>query len=72
MAARRNDLSLDDLRELAHLLGIQVRGDRRKRDTYLVALSEFLSTRMQTKRLNELFELEASIALPSIYKALEF
>lgn len=77
MATKRRptcyELALDDLRELTSLLNIQVRGDRRKRHTYLIALSEFLSTRMKSKRLEGLFELDsASTQLPPIYRALEF
>lgn len=72
MAVKNYDLSLDDLRELTCLLGLQVQGDRRKKFTYVVALSEFLSVRMKTKRLEGLFELDAAIPVSAIYKALEF
>lgn len=69
----RVELSLDDLRELTSLLNIQVKGDKRKRTTYLIALNEFLSTRMKSKRLEGLFELNiSSTDLPAIYRALEF
>lgn len=67
------ELGLDDLRELTALLNIKVSGDRRKRTSYLIALNEFLSTRMKSKRLEGLFELDAScVELPAVYKALEF
>jgi len=77
MATKRgtvsNELDLDDLRELVSLLNIQVQGDRRKRETYLLALTEFLSTRMKSKRLEGLFELNVSdTELPAVYRALEF
>jgi hypothetical protein len=77
MATRKlsvsHELDLDDLRELISLLNIQVRGDRRKRDTYLIALNEFLSTRMKSKRLEGLYELESfAVELPAVYRALEF
>lgn len=76
MATRRSsgfELDLDDLRELTSLLNIRVRGDRRKRVSYLIALNEFLSTRMKSKRLEGLFELDiASTGLPAVYRALEF
>jgi hypothetical protein len=69
----RYELDLDDLRELTSLLNIQVRGDRRKRISYLIALNEFLSVRMKSKRLEGLFELDlASATLPAVYRALEF
>lgn len=67
------ELDLDDLRELTSLLSIQVSGDKRKRCSYLIALNEFLSTRMKSKRLDGLFELDAvSTELPALYRALEF
>ncbi|HEY9620040.1 MAG TPA: hypothetical protein V6C78_06710 [Crinalium sp.] len=72
MATKQEDLSLDHLRELTSLLGLQVQGDRRKKLTYVVALSEFLSLRMKSKRLEGLFELNASTPVSAIYKALEF
>jgi hypothetical protein len=72
MAVKQYDLSLDDLRELTCLLGLQVQGDRRKKLTYMVALTEFLSVRMKTKRLEGLFELDAATPVSAIYKALEF
>jgi hypothetical protein len=72
MAVKRCELNLDDLRELTCLLGIQVQGDKRKKLTYMVALTEFLSVRMRTKRLEGLFDLDVVTPVSAIYKALEF
>lgn len=67
------ELDIDDLRELTSLLGIQVPGDRRKRITYLMALDEFLSIRIRSRKLQGVFELEAAGGhLPAAYRALEF
>lgn len=69
----RCELDIDDLRELTSLLGIQVHGDRRKRITYLMALDEFLSIRIRSRKLQGVFELEATgVHLPAVYRALEF
>jgi hypothetical protein len=72
MTVKRYELNLDDLRELTCLLGIQVQGDKRKKLTYMVALTEFLSVRMRTKRLEGLFDLDVVTPVSAIYKALEF
>jgi hypothetical protein len=72
MTVKRYELNLDDLRELTCLLGIQVQGDKRKKLTYVVALTEFLSVRMRTKRLEGLFDLDVVTPVSAIYKALEF
>jgi hypothetical protein len=79
MATRKKlscyEIDLDSLRELTSLLNIRVKGDKRKRVSYLIALNEFLSVRMNSKTLEGLLELEiehTSTNLPAAYKALEF